>query len=197
MSANVVALLYLVAGVFFILALSGLSHPRTARRGNLFGIAGMSMAVVTTLWISGRIDIAIVALAVGGGIGWVVAKRVEMTQMPELVAAMHSLVGLAAVLIAIAVVNDPQAFNIGDPIPTANRVDLFIGTFVGAMTFSGSVIAFGKLANLGKKFRLFSSAPIVFGGQHFVNLFLAILMIGLGIAFVIASSCSSAPSSAP
>ncbi len=188
MSANVVALLYLAASVFFILALKGLSHPLTARRGNLFGITGMSMAVVTTLWIGGRVEIAIAALAVGGAIGWVVAKRVEMTQMPELVAAMHSLVGLAAVLIATAVVNNPLAFNIPDPIPIGNRVELFIGTFVGAMTFSGSVIAFGKLANLGKKFRLFSSAPIVFSGQHMVNLLLAIVMIGFGVAFVLASS---------
>jgi NAD(P) transhydrogenase subunit beta len=188
MSSNVVALLYLIAGVFFILALSGLSHPRTARRGNLFGIAGMSMAVVTTLWIGGRIEVAVAALAVGGGLGWVVARRVEMTQMPELVAAMHSLVGLAAVLIAVAVVANPLAFNIGDPIPAGNRVELFIGTFVGAMTFSGSIIAFGKLANLGKKFRLFSSAPIVFGGQHLVNLLLAVVMVGLGVVFVMASS---------
>ena len=188
MSANVVALLYLTASVFFILALKGLSHPLTARRGNLFGITGMSMAVATTLWIGGRIEIAIAALAVGGAIGWVVAKRVEMTQMPELVAAMHSLVGLAAVLIAIAVVDNPLAFNIGDPIPLGNRVELFIGTFVGAMTFSGSIIAFGKLANLGKKFRLFSSAPIVFKGQHLVNLLLAILMIAFGLAFVLAST---------
>jgi H+-translocating NAD(P) transhydrogenase subunit beta len=187
-SANVVALLYLTASVLFILALKGLSHPLTARRGNLFGITGMSMAVVTTLWVSGRIEIAIAALAIGGAIGWVVAKRVEMTQMPELVAAMHSLVGLAAVLIAIAVVDNPLAFNIGDPIPLGNRVELFIGTFVGAMTFSGSVIAFGKLANLGKKFRLFSSAPIVFKGQHLVNLLLAILMIAFGLAFVLAST---------
>jgi H+-translocating NAD(P) transhydrogenase subunit beta len=186
MSANVVALLYLVASVFFILALKGLSHPLSARRGNLFGIAGMSMAVVTTFWISGRVDIAIGALAVGGAVGWLVAKRVEMTQMPELVAAMHSLVGLAAVLIAIAVVDNPLAFDLAVPIPAANRVELFIGTFVGAMTFSGSVIAFGKLANLGRKFRLFSSAPIVFTGQHLVNLLLAIVMTGLGLAFVLA-----------
>ena len=105
-----------------------------------------------------------------------------MTQMPELVAAMHSLVGLAAVLIAIAVVNNPGAFGIPDPIPAGNRVELFIGTFVGAMTFSGSVIAFGKLAGLGKMLRLFSSAPVVFKGQHVVNLVLAIVMIGFGIA---------------
>ena len=185
-TANVVALLYLVASVFFILALKGLSHPLSARRGNLFGIAGMSMAVVTTLAITSRVEFAILALAVGGVIGWYVARRVEMTQMPELVAAMHSLVGLAAVLIAFAVVSYPLAFNIPVPIPRGNRVELFIGTFVGAMTFSGSVIAFGKLANLGKTFRLFSSAPIVFKGQHVVNLLLAIVMIVLGIAFVAA-----------
>ena len=185
-SPNVVALLYLAASVLFILALKGLSHPLTARRGNLFGIAGMSMAVVTTLAISGRIDIAIGALAVGGAVGWIVARRVEMTQMPELVAAMHSLVGLAAVLIAIAVVNNPLAFNITDPIPAGNRVELFIGTFVGAMTFSGSVIAFGKLAGLGNKFRLFSSAPVVFKGQQVVNLIMAIAMIAFGILFVTA-----------
>src|SRR5688500_6334084 len=179
-SPNVVALLYLAASVLFILALKGLSHPLTARRGNLFGIAGMSMAVVTTLAISGRIDIAIGALAVGGVIGWIVAKRVEMTQMPELVAAMHSLVGLAAVLIAIAVVNNPTAFGVTDPIPAGNRVELFIGTFVGAMTFSGSVIAFGKLAGLGKQFRLISCAPVVFKGQQLVNLALAGLMLVFG-----------------
>ena len=135
--ANVVALLSLVASVLFILALKGLSHPLTARRGNLFGIVGMSMAVVMTLAIAGQIQWALLALAVGGVIGWYVAKRVEMTQMPELVAAMHSLVGLAAVLIAFAVVSNPPAFNIPFPIPRGNRVELFIGTFVGAMTFSG------------------------------------------------------------
>jgi NAD(P) transhydrogenase subunit beta len=161
MSPNQVALSYLAASVLFILALKGLSHPLTARRGNRFGIAGMTLAVLTTLAITRRIDLTIGALALGGLAGWIVARRVQMTQMPELVAAMHSLVGLAAVFIAIAVVNDPAAFNIGDPIPAANRVELFIGTFVGAMTFSGSVIAFGKLAGLGKVSRLFSSAPVV------------------------------------
>ncbi len=185
-SANVVALLSLVASVLFILALKGLSHPLSARRGNLFGIAGMSMAIVMTLAIAGQIQWALLALTVGGVIGWYVARRVEMTQMPELVALMHSLVGLAAVLIAFAVVSNPLAFNIPVPLPRGNRVELFIGTFVGAMTFSGSVIAFGKLANLGKKFRLFSSAPIVFKGQHLVNLLLAIVMTALGIAFVMA-----------
>jgi len=187
MSANQVALSYLVASVLFILALKGLSNPLTARRGNRFGIAGMTLAVLTTLAITQRIDLTIGALALGGIIGWLVAQRVQMTQMPELVAAMHSLVGLAAVLIAIAVVNNPMAFSVSDPIPAGNRVELFIGTFVGAMTFSGSVIAFGKLAGLGKISRLFSSAPVVFKGQHIVNLIFALLMIGLGIAFVMAA----------
>ena len=186
LSPNAVALLYLVASVFFILALKGLSHPQSARRGNRFGIAGMALAVLTTFAITRRLDLAIGALAVGGIIGWIVAKRVEMTQMPELVAAMHSLVGLAAVLIAAAVVNNPSAFGLSDPIPAGNRVELFIGTFVGAMTFSGSVIAFGKLAGLGKQFRLFSSSPVVFKGQHLVNLMLALAMLGFGIAFFMA-----------
>ena len=187
MSPNVVALSYLGASVLFILALKGLSNPLSARRGNRFGIAGMTLAVLTTLLITQRIDVTIGALVVGGSIGWLVARRVQMTQMPELVAAMHSLVGLAAVLIAIAVVNNPTAFNVPDPIPAGNRVELFIGTFVGAMTFSGSVIAFGKLAGLGKLTKLFSSAPVVFTGQHAVNLVLAIVMIGFGVAFFLAA----------
>ena len=157
---NIVALLYLVASVFFILALRGLSHPETARKGNRFGIIGMVIAILTTFAVTQRLDIAIGALVVGGAIGWFVAHRVEMTQMPELVAAMHSLVGMAAVLIAAAVVNNPTSFGLTDPVPIGNRVELFIGTFVGAITFSGSIIAFGKLAGLGKSFRLFSSAPV-------------------------------------
>jgi NAD(P) transhydrogenase subunit beta len=185
-SPNQVALWYLAASVLFVLTLRGLSHPVSARRGNRFGIAGMVIAVAVTLAATRRIDIALGALAVGGIAGWIVAKRVEMTQMPELVAAMHSLVGLAAVLIAAAVVSNPLAFSIPDPIPAGNRVELFIGTFVGAMTFSGSIIAFGKLAGLGRAFRLFSSAPIVFTGQHLVNLAIAIVMIAAGVAFVVA-----------
>ncbi len=187
MSASQVALWYLAASVLFILALKGLSNPVSARRGNWFGIAGMLIAVLTTLAITRRIDLILVAILIGGSIGAVVARRVEMTQMPELVAAMHSLVGMAAVLIAIAIVYDPAAFNLPDPLPTGNRLELFIGTFVGAITFSGSVIAFGKLAGLGKKFRLFSSAPVVFKGQHILNLVLAVVMIGFGVAFFLAA----------
>src|SRR5687768_2620712 len=184
MSANLIAISYLVASVLFIFSLKGLSHPRTARRGNIFGILGMAIAVITTLAVTRRVDTALAMLAAGGVVGVLIAQRVQMTQMPELVAAMHSLVGLAAVLIAVAVINEPQAFNVNDPIPVGNRVELFIGTFVGAITFSGSVIAFGKLAGLGKFGRLFSSAPVTFKGQHLVNLALALVMIGAGIVFV-------------
>jgi NAD(P) transhydrogenase subunit beta len=186
MSANQVALWYLVASVFFILALKGLSSPATARRGNLFGIIGMVIAVLTTLAIVKSVGWIVLGIVAGGSIGAFVARRVQMTQMPELVAAMHSLVGLAAVLIAIAVVNNPTAFGLANPIPTGNKLELFIGTFVGAITFSGSVIAFGKLAGLGKSFRLFSSAPVVFKGQHMLNLVLAIVMVGFGTAFFLA-----------
>jgi H+-translocating NAD(P) transhydrogenase subunit beta len=188
MTANQVALWYLVASICFILALKGLSHPETARRGNYFGMAGMAVAVITTIAIvaKGRVDLILLAMVIGGMIGAIVAKRVEMTQMPELVAAMHSLVGLAAVLIAFGAVNNPSAFGVPDPLPTGNKLELFIGTFVGAITFSGSIIAFGKLAGLGKKFRLFSSAPVVFKGQHAVNLVLALVMAGFGAAFFLA-----------
>jgi len=186
LSPNQVALLYLVASVLFILALKGLSHPLSARQGNRFGIVGMVIAVLVTFAITQSVTLSIGALVVGGVIGWYAAKRVEMTQMPELVAAMHSLVGLAAVLIATAVVSTPTAFNLEDPIPAGNRIELFLGTFIGAMTFSGSVIAFGKLAGLGNKFRLFSSAPVVFKGQQMVNLLMFLAMIGFGIAFFVA-----------
>ena len=183
-SPNVVAICYLVASVLFILSLRGLSHPLTARRGNAFGMVGMAIAVLTTFAITRRLDIVLAMLAVGGITGVVVAKRVQMTQMPELVAAMHSLVGLAAVLIASAVLSDPLAFGVDYPIPTGNRVELFIGTFVGAITFSGSIIAFGKLAGLGKYGRVFSSAPVSFPGQHWLNLALAIAVIVFGAQFV-------------
>jgi len=186
MTANQVALWYLVASILFILALKGLSHPESARRGNLFGMIGMAIAVVVTMAIVESHVLIILAIAIGGTIGAIVSRRVEMTQMPELVAAMHSLVGMAAVLIAITAVNNPVAFGIPDPMPVGNRLELFIGTFVGAITFSGSVIAFGKLAGLGKHFRLFSSAPVVFPGQHLLNLALALVMLGFGVAFFLA-----------
>jgi H+-translocating NAD(P) transhydrogenase subunit beta len=195
MTANQITLWYLVASICFILALKGLSSPASARRGNAFGIAGMAIAVLTTIAVvaRGRIDLILMAMLVGGTVGAAVARRVQMTQMPELVAAMHSLVGMAAVLIAVAAVNNPSAFGVADPLPTGNKLELFIGTFVGAITFSGSVIAFGKLAGLGKHFRLFSSAPVVFPGQHLVNLVLALVMIGFGAAFFMAEGKAWTP----
>jgi H+-translocating NAD(P) transhydrogenase subunit beta len=193
MSANEVALSYLVASVLFILSLRGLSHPRTARRGNLLGMVGMALAIVTTFAIANRIDLARVGIGVGAVIGVIVSRRVQMTQMPELVAAMHSLVGLAAVLIAFAVVNYPSAFSLDVPMPRGNRLELFLGTFIGAITFSGSIVAFGKLAGLGKYSRLFSSAPVVFKWQHIVNLLLAVVMIGAGLMFFASSPESQWP----
>ncbi len=195
-STDLVTLFYLVASVCFIQALKGLSHPTTSRRGNAFGMVGMLIAVVTTgalivsLAREGMAGIGLgwvlLGLLVGGSVGTIMAKRVEMTKMPELVAFMHSMIGLAAVAIAVAVVAEPHAFNIaetGAPIPVGNRLELFIGTFVGAITFSGSVIAFGKLS--GKyKFRLFQGAPVVFSGQHMVNLLLAIAMLACGLWFM-------------
>jgi H+-translocating NAD(P) transhydrogenase subunit beta len=185
MSANQVALWYLVASVCFILALKGLSHPSTARRGNVFGIAGMAIAVVVTLALvysnTKNIAMILAGIAIGGVIGAVIARRVEMTQMPELVAAFHSLVGLAAVLIAISAIHDPGAFGLHVPIPTGNKLELFIGTFIGAITFSGSVIAFGKLSGRIR------SAPVVFPGQHLLNLALAIAMIGFGVWFFLSA----------
>ena len=195
MTANQLTLWYLVASICFILALKGLSSPTTARRGNYFGMAGMAIAVLTTIAVvaRGRVDLILIAMLIGGAIGTIVARRVQMTQMPELVAAMHSLVGMAAVLIAIAAVNHPAAFGVPNPLPRGNKLELFIGTFVGAITFSGSVIAFGKLAGLGKKFRLFSSAPVVYPGQHWLNLVLGLAMIGFGVAFFLAADKLWAP----
>ena len=201
-SINLVTLLYLVASVCFIQALKGLSHPTTSRLGNAFGMAGMLIAVLTTAALIVSLATAnavnpgiglgwvVLGLLIGGTIGTIMAKRVEMTKMPELVAFMHSMIGLAAVAIAVAIVAEPHAFNIapkGQPIPFGNRLELFIGTFVGAITFSGSVIAFGKLS--GKyKFRFFQGAPVVFPGQHMFNLALALAMVGCGVWFMLTQS---------
>jgi NAD(P) transhydrogenase subunit beta len=197
MSANQLALWYLVAAVSFILALKGLSSPKSARRGNLYGIFGMAIAVLVTLALiythTKNVLPILGGMAIGGVIGALVARRVQMTQMPELVAAMHSLVGLAAVFIAIAAVNNPEAMGLHSPITGLHKAELFIGTFIGAVTFSGSVIAFGKLAGLGKHFRLFSSAPVVFPGQHWLNLAIGIAMICFGIAFFMASQSDWPP----
>ncbi|HZP93581.1 MAG TPA: NAD(P)(+) transhydrogenase (Re/Si-specific) subunit beta [Burkholderiales bacterium] len=185
MSANHVALAYLIASVVFILSLKGLSSPVTARRGNAFGIVGMALAILTTLTLTENWLLIVFGIAVGGSVGAVVARRIQMTAMPELVAAMHSLVGLAAVLIATAAVHNPSAYHIltaAGEIPRGNRVELFIGTFVGAITFSGSVIAFGKLSGR------IGSAPVVFKGQHWLNLALAVVMVLFGVGFMFSQS---------
>jgi H+-translocating NAD(P) transhydrogenase subunit beta len=188
MSMNLVTLLYLIASVCFIQALKGLSHPTTSIRGNLFGMVGMTIAVLTTGALIAKLagsgaglGLAYVlgGLVVGGGIGATMAKRVEMTKMPELVAFMHSMIGLAAVFIAVAAVVEPWAFNIttkGGLIPGGNRIELALGAFIGAVTFTGSIIAFGKLS--GKyKFRLFQGAPVSFPGQHKLNLALGLAAV--------------------
>jgi NAD(P) transhydrogenase subunit beta len=196
-SMNLVVLLYLVASICFIQALKGLSHPTTSRIGNVFGMSGMGIAAITTLALIYKLAMdsgssanflnVFAAIVVGGGVGTIMAKRVEMTKMPELVAFMHSMIGLSAVAIAVAAVAEPLALGINlveGHIPLGNRFELFLGTFVGAITFSGSVIAFGKLS--GKyKLRIFRGAPIVFSGQHFLNLVLALLMVGAGLWFFV------------
>lgn len=197
MSLNLVTLLYLVASVCFIQALKGLSHPTTSIRGNLFGMVGMGIAVVTTAALivklagtgTGLIWV-LLGLVAGGAYGAWRARTVEMTKMPELVAFFHSMIGMAAVFIAIAAVAEPHAFGIaakGDPIPTGNRLELFLGAAIGAITFSGSVIAFGKLSGT-YKFRLFKGAPVVFPGQHMLNLVLGLATIALGLVFTFTGS---------
>ena len=203
MSMNLITVLYLVASICFIQALKGLSHPTSSRRGNLFGMVGMAIAIVTTVGLiyklgaemaTAGIGYVIVGLLVGGSVGTVMAKRVEMTKMPELVAFMHSMIGLAAVFIAIAAVVEPQSLGIvaslGDAIPSGNRLELFLGAAIGAITFSGSVIAFGKLS--GKyKFRLFQGAPVQFAGQHMLNLAVGLAIIGLGLVYTFTGNLSA------
>ncbi len=187
MSANMVAMAYLGAAVLFILALKGLSHPETARRGNVFGMIGMVIAVLVTLNLGGVHNYAgiLAAMAVGGGVGALIARRIPMTHMPQLVAAMHSLVGLAAVLIAAAALYNPEAYGIAAPgggLYPASRIEMFLGTFIGAITFTASVVAFAKLQGL------VSGRPLVFPGQHWLNLALGLVMIGAGIVFCFTQS---------
>jgi NAD(P) transhydrogenase subunit beta len=185
MSASLTSLAYLVAAVLFILALRGLSSPVTSRSGNRFGMIGMAVAVVATLLHPGMslpgFGLIALGLAIGGGIGVVVALRIQMTALPQLVAAFHSLVGLAAVFVAAAALNAPEAFGIGVPgaIHTQSLVEMSIGLGIGAITFSGSLIAFAKLQALMK------GAPITFHGQHYLNLGLAILLAVLVLVFVL------------
>ena len=166
--------------MLFILALRGLSSPETSRRGNLLGMVGMAIAVVVTLGVAGSGDVLtwtmiVVGVAIGGGIGAVIAKRIAMTAMPQLIAAFHSLVGLAAVLVAAAALYTPQAYGIGMPggISAASLFEMSLGVAIGAITFSGSIVAFAKLQGL------VSGAPVTFAGQHFLNAVLGIVLVGL------------------
>ncbi len=176
---NLSALLYLVAAVLFILALKGLSSPVSALRGNLYGVIGMVIAVVTTFLIMDKPVLLLMlgAMAAGGAIGAWKARTVEMTGMPELVAAMHSLVGLSAVLIAVAAI-----FHTGVEHTPVQKVELFIGAFIGAITFTASVVAYGKLS--GK----FGAKAVNFSGQHLLNLVLALGIVGFGIAYFLTDS---------
>jgi NAD(P) transhydrogenase subunit beta len=186
MSANIVALLYLASGVLFILALRGLSSPETSRQGNLFGMAGMAIAVVTTLFQLSAPDsiwtwlLIVVALGIGGGIGATIARRIPMTAMPELVAAFHSLVGLAAVFVAAAALYAPSAFGIADAsghIAFASLLEMSLGVAIGAVTFTGSVIAFAKLSGR------MSGKPILLPARHAINLGLGLLLVVLIYVF--------------
>jgi NAD(P) transhydrogenase subunit beta len=186
MSADLVGLLYLAAGVLFILALRGLSSPETSRRGNLFGMVGMAIAIVTTLASHppagfGAGILVVLGLATGGGVGAVIARRVPMTSMPELVAAFHSLVGMAAVLVAAGAFYAPAAFDIGTPgaIHQASLVEMSLGVAIGAVTFTGSVIAFLKLSGR------MSGAPIMLPMRHYINIVLALALIIFIYGFVV------------
>ena len=179
MSANFLAIFYLISGVLFILALRGLSSPETSRRGNLFGIIGMAIAIGVTIISAENFStgfiILIVLLVVGGLIGALIAFKIPMTAMPELVAGFHSLVGLAAVFVAISAFLNPEVFNLGFPknIKIASLIEMSLGVSIGAITFTGSIIAFLKLRGL------MSGSPITFFGQHLINLALGITIIGL------------------
>src|ERR1700729_3403947 len=181
MNANLAAVLYLVAGVLFIMSLRGLSSPASSRQGNFFGMIGMAIAVATTLASHPPADgvawlLVILGVAIGGGIGAVIARRVPMTSMPELVAAFHSLVGMAAVLVAAGAFYAPEAFDIGTPgnIHPQSLVEMSLGVAIGALTFTGSVIAFMKLSGR------MSGAPIILPARHIIN-----IVLGLALLFFI------------
>ncbi len=186
MSSNMVAILYLISALLFIFALRGLSHPESSRMGNILGIIGMIIAVFTTLMFKSVLSYYEIgfAILIGGAIGSFIALRIEMTALPQLVAAFHSLVGLAAVFVAAAAFYDPVAFNIGNvgSIKIASLVEMSIGTFIGAITFSGSVLAFGKLQGT------ISGKPIVFKFQHAINAIIFLIIILLITLFVINQS---------
>jgi len=188
MSNNLVAILYLVSAILFIFALRGLSHPESSRRGNIFGIAGMVIAIITTLMFKSVLSYTEIgaAILIGGLIGTFIALKIEMTALPQLVAAFHSLVGLAAVFVAAAAFYDPVSFNIGEKgyIASSSLIEMSIGTFVGAITFSGSILAFGKLQGT------ISGQPIVFKFQHTINAIIFLFIILLIVFFVIDQSPS-------
>ena len=187
MNANIAALLYLVAGVLFILALRGLASPETARLGNNRGMIGMALAILTTLAVARVTDaltwgMIVAGIGIGGAIGAVTARRIAMTAMPQLVAAFHSLVGLAAVLVAAAAMYSPQAYGIGEPgaIHMQSLIEMSLGVAIGAVTFAGSIIAFAKLnGNM-------SGAPIMLPARHVINILIAAAIVGLIVYFVVA-----------
>ncbi|MGO9868857.1 MAG: NAD(P)(+) transhydrogenase (Re/Si-specific) subunit beta, partial [Rhodomicrobium sp.] len=185
MSPNLVALLYLIAGVLFILALRGLSSPESSRKGNAYGMIGMAIAIATTLGVAQpatALSWGLIAggIALGGSIGAITARRIAMTAMPQLVAAFHSLVGLAAVFVAAAALNAPEAFGIGVPgaIFTQSLIEMSLGVAIGAITFSGSIIAFAKLDGR------MSGKPILLPARHLINIALAASLVALIVFFV-------------
>lgn len=186
MSASTSAFFYLISGVCFIMALRGLSSAATSRTGNMYGIIGMIIAILTTLLLPGVVSYGwiVFGIAIGGTIGALIAKRIEMTALPQLVAGFHSLVGLAAVLVALAALNAPEAYNIGTigHIKGASLLEMGLGAAIGAITFSGSLVAFGKLQGL------ISGKPLVFQGQHLLNAVLGGLLALLLISFIFTES---------
>ncbi|AEH84807.1 NAD(P)(+) transhydrogenase (Re/Si-specific) subunit beta [Mesorhizobium sp. B283B1A] len=188
MNANFASFLYLVSGVLFIMALRGLSHPTTSRQGNLYGMIGMGIAIATTLALATpsapRFGLIVLGLAIGGGVGAVTARRIAMTSMPQLVAAFHSLVGLAAVMVAAAAIYAPESFGIGTAgdIHAQALIEMSLGVAIGAITFTGSVIAFLKLDGR------MSGKPIMIGGRHFINAALGVALIVLIILLVTTES---------
>jgi NAD(P) transhydrogenase subunit beta len=187
-TVNLASFLYLVSGILFILALRGLSHPTTSRQGNLYGMIGMGIAIATTLALAtpsaGRFGLIVLGLAIGGGIGAVTARRIAMTSMPQLVAAFHSLVGFAAVMVAAAAIYAPESFGIGTAgdIHAQALVEMSLGVAIGAITFTGSVIAFLKLDGR------MSGKPIMIGGRHLINIALGIALVVLIVLLVTTES---------
>ena len=177
MGASISAYLYLIAAIMFIMALRGLSSPESARRGNLYGIGGMAIAIITTLSMPSVVSYGLIlaGIVIGGGIGSLIAWRIQMTALPQLVAAFHSLVGLAACAVAAAAFYNPAPYGIGSfgAIAMGSLIEMSLGLAIGALTFTGSIIAFGKLQGL------ISGKPISFRGQHLLNAMLGLVLVGL------------------